>query len=62
MGLMLGVWLSPELGVLVLMVPALPLLLGLHAVAAGSYRGSWPYALSGALWVSWAFLAIFPLQ
>jgi hypothetical protein len=36
--------------------------LGLHALAAGSYRGSWSHALSGALWVSWGFLAIFPLQ
>jgi len=62
LGLLLAVRLSPELGVLVLMIPAVPLLLGLHAVAAGSYRGSWPYALSAALWVSWAFLAIFPLQ
>ena len=62
LGLLLAVWLSAELGVLVLMVPAVPLLVGLHAAAAGSYRGSAPYALSGALWVSWAFLAIFPLQ
>ena len=56
LGLLVAVRLSPELGVLVLMVPAVPLLVGLHAVAAGSY------ALSGELWVSWAFLAIFPLQ
>ena len=62
MGRLLAVRLSPGLGVLVLMLPAVPLLVGLHALAAGSYRGIWPHALSGALWVSWAFLAIFPLQ
>jgi hypothetical protein len=51
-----ALWLSPEMGVPVLMVPAAPLLVGLRALEAGSY------ALSGALWVSWALSAIFPLR
>ena len=35
--------------------------LGLHALASGPYRGSWSFALSGALFLTWIILAIFPM-
>ena len=60
-GLVLTVWLNPELGFLFLILPLLPAVLGLHALAIAPYRGSWPFALSGALFLSWIILAIFPL-
>jgi dienelactone hydrolase len=54
--------LSPEMGFLLLILPLFPIILGLHTLAAAPYRGSWPFALSGALFVSWLLLAVFPLQ
>jgi hypothetical protein len=60
-GLLLTVWLNPELGFLFLILPLLPAVLGLHALASGPYRGSWSFALSGALFLTWIILAIFPM-
>jgi pimeloyl-ACP methyl ester carboxylesterase len=60
-GLLLTVWLNPELGFLFLILPLLPVVLGLHALASGPYRSSWAFALSGALFLAWIILAIFPL-
>jgi pimeloyl-ACP methyl ester carboxylesterase len=59
--LSLTIRLSPELGFLILVLPLFPLVLGLHALAAGTYRGAWPFALSGGLFTSWLLLAVFPL-
>jgi dienelactone hydrolase len=61
-GLSLALPLNPELGFLIIVLPLLPVVLGLHALAAAPHRGSWPFALSGALFTSWLFLAVFPLQ
>ncbi len=61
-GFFLALTLSPELGFIMLIMPLFPIILGLHALAVGPYRGSWAYALSGALFTSWLFLAVFPLQ
>ncbi|HSF81323.1 MAG TPA: alpha/beta fold hydrolase [Anaerolineales bacterium] len=60
--LFLALRLSPELGFLTLILPVFPLMLGLHALASGSHRSSWAFASSGALFLSWALLAVFPLQ
>jgi pimeloyl-ACP methyl ester carboxylesterase len=60
--LTLALQLSPEMGFLLLILPLFPAILGLHTLAAAPYRGSWPFALSGALFVSWLLLAVFPLQ
>jgi hypothetical protein len=60
--LTLALQLSPEMGFLLLILPLFPVILGLHTLAAAPYRGSWPFALSGALFVSWLLLAVFPLQ
>ena len=60
--LILSLQLSPALGFLVLVLPLFPVILGLHALAAGSHRGMWSFALSGALFTSWLLLSVFPLQ
>jgi len=59
--LYLALVLNPELGFLVLLLPLFPIVVGLHALAAAPHRGVWPFALSGALFVSWLLLAVFPL-
>jgi pimeloyl-ACP methyl ester carboxylesterase len=58
----LALQLSPELGFLVIILPMFPLVLGLHALAVAEQRGSWLFGLSGALFVSWLLLAVFPLR
>jgi dienelactone hydrolase len=60
--LVLALRLSPDLGFLILILPLFPVVLGLHALVAGPLRGSWSFALSGALFTSWLLLAVFPLQ
>jgi hypothetical protein len=57
----LALSLSPGLGFIILTMPLFPIILGLHALAAGPHRGSWPFAISGALFVSWLLLSVFPL-
>lgn len=58
----LALRLSAELGFLLLVLFLFPVILGLHALAAAPHRGSWPFAISGALFVSWLLLAVFPLS
>ena len=60
--LFLALQLSPGLSYLILILPMFPIIIGLHALAAAPHRGSWPFAISGALFVSWMLLAVFPLQ
>lgn len=60
--LFLALSLNPELGFLILILPVFPVVLGLHALAAGPYRWRWTFALGGALFLSWIVLAVFPLQ
>ena len=60
--LFLALQLNPTLGYLILILPMFPIIVGLHAMAAAPYRRSWPFAISGALFVSWMLLAVFPLQ
>lgn len=61
-GLFLALRLNPELGFLVLILPVFPIVMGLHALAAGPYRWRVSFALGGALFVGWLVLAVFPLQ
>jgi hypothetical protein len=60
-GFLLALRLSPELGFIVLILPLLPIVLGLHALTTAPYRERWPFAVSGALFMGWLFLAVFPL-
>jgi hypothetical protein len=59
--LFLALRLNPELSFLILILPLFPAILGLHALAAAPHRARWPFALSGALFVSWLLLTVFPL-
>jgi len=66
-GLLVGGWLllirlNPDVSVLWLLLPLVPAIIGLHALAVIPYRSKWPVALSGALFVSWVILAVFPLS
>lgn len=60
-GLFLAMQLTPGIGFLMLILPALPVLFLVHAIASAPHRGWWPFAISGALFTSWMLLAIFPL-
>jgi pimeloyl-ACP methyl ester carboxylesterase len=60
-GLLLAIRLTPGIGFLTLLAPVFPAFFALHALASGPYRGSWPFALSGAMLTSWMLLAVFPL-
>jgi hypothetical protein len=60
--LFLSIRLNPELSFLIFILPVLPLILGLHALAAGPYRWRTTFALGGALFIGWALIAVFPLQ
>jgi hypothetical protein len=56
-----SVQLIPGLGVLILVMPLLPVILGLVELATARLYGSWPYAISGSLFLSWTLFAVFPL-
>jgi pimeloyl-ACP methyl ester carboxylesterase len=60
-GFILALRLVPELFVLILILPVLPIVSGLLELAAARLRGSWPFAISGALFMSWVLLAVFPM-
>jgi pimeloyl-ACP methyl ester carboxylesterase len=61
-GFLLALQLVPELFVLILILPILPILNGLLELANARLHGSWPFAISGALFISWIFLAAFPMM
>jgi hypothetical protein len=60
-GFLLALRLNPELSFIVLVLPLLPIVLGLLALATAPFREKWPFAISGALFMSWLFMAVFPL-
>jgi len=61
-GLLLALRLSPNLGFLILILPVVPIMLGLHRLFNPQRYSSWSFALSGALFISWTLLSVFPLQ
>jgi dienelactone hydrolase len=60
--LTLAIRLSSELGFLTLILPVFPIVLLFQAIPNLPQKGAWTSALSGALFVSWMLLAVFPLQ
>jgi hypothetical protein len=60
-GLVLVMLLFPGMSFLGLIIPLLPVVLGIHALVAGAYHTRWSFALSGALFLSWVIAAVFPL-
>ncbi len=59
--MLLSLQLVPGIYVISLWLPLFPLILGLHAFAAGRQREKWAFALSGAAFVSWMLMAVLPL-
>jgi pimeloyl-ACP methyl ester carboxylesterase len=61
-GFIASLFVIPGLGVLVLVLPLLPIGLGVIELSTARLRGSWPAALSGAMFLSWVLLAVFPMS
>jgi pimeloyl-ACP methyl ester carboxylesterase len=60
--MLLALQLSQGLYFILLILPLFPLILGLHTLAMILQRDRWTLGISGALFVSWMLLAVFPLQ
>ncbi len=60
-GFIASLLIIPGLGVLVLVLPLLPVVLGLIELSTARLRGHWPTALCGAMFLSWMLLAVFPM-
>jgi pimeloyl-ACP methyl ester carboxylesterase len=61
-GFYLALTINPELGFIFIILPLVPIMLGLHMLAISSNHGTWAFALSGAMFTAWLLLAVFPLQ
>jgi len=62
LSLYLAILLSPALGFIFIILPLVPVIIGIHALVISPRHGQWAYALSGAMFLSWLLLAVFPLQ
>lgn len=60
--LFLAIRFNPELGFLFIILPLVPVIIGLHMLVISSKHGVWAYASSGAMFTAWLILAVFPLQ
>jgi hypothetical protein len=60
--LVLAIKINPQLGFLFILLPLVPVIIGLHMMLISSKHGVWAYASSGALFTTWLILAVFPLQ
>lgn len=60
-GLLLTLQFVPGLAFLALVLPLLPLIVGIMAVGAAAVGRPWAAAIGNALWFSWVVMAIFPL-
>ncbi|MFZ0531865.1 MAG: alpha/beta fold hydrolase [Anaerolineales bacterium] len=61
-GLYLALRINPELGFLFIILPLVPVIIGLHMLAISPKHGTWAFAMSGAMFTAWLLLAVFPLQ
>ncbi|MGE5122915.1 MAG: hypothetical protein ACM3H7_00235, partial [Acidobacteriaceae bacterium] len=62
LGLYLAIRLTPSLGFIMLILPLVPIIIALHMLVVSPRHGSWAYGLSGAMFLAWLLLAVFPLQ
>lgn len=60
-GVVLALRLVPELSFLLLILPLVPVITGLIELVTARLRGSWPFAICGAVFMSWMILAVFPI-
>ncbi len=62
-GLLLLVQVIPSLGFIRLILPLLPVLLGIMTIAGGSFsRRPWAAAIGNAAFLGWTLLVVFPLS
>ena len=59
--LYLALKVNPELGFIFIILPLVPVMLGLHMLAVSPKHGSWAFGISGAMFTAWLLLAVFPL-
>ncbi len=62
LSLFLATILNPALGFIFIILPLVPVMIGLHMLVITARHGTWSYAIPGALFISWLLLAVFPLQ
>jgi pimeloyl-ACP methyl ester carboxylesterase len=62
LSLLLAIRINPQLGFLFILLPLVPVIIGLHMLLISSKHGVWAYAFSGAMFTAWLILAVFPLQ
>jgi len=62
LSLYLSIMLNPELGFLFIILPLVPVMIGLHMLVISSKHGTWASGMSGAMFTAWLILAVFPLQ
>jgi len=62
LSLYLAIMLIPGLGFIFIILPLVPIMIGLHMLVISSKHGSWAYGLPGAMFIAWLLLAVFPLQ
>lgn len=60
-GLGLAVAANPGLFFIVLLMPVIPIILAIVAVAGAAVDRPWSYAIGGALFFGWLLVAVFPL-
>lgn len=60
-GFLLVLQVLPELGFMMLLLPLLPVMMGLFSVVAVLLRTIWAYAIGAALFFGWILAAVFPL-
>jgi len=60
-GLYLALKINPELGFIFIILPLVPVMLGLHMLTISPKHGSWAFGISGAMFTAWLLLAVFPL-
>jgi pimeloyl-ACP methyl ester carboxylesterase len=59
--LFIAMQLSRELGFLLLILPVIPIMLGLQTLVVSPRRGVWSYAIPAAGFISWILASVFPL-
>ncbi|HEX9092148.1 MAG TPA: alpha/beta fold hydrolase, partial [Anaerolineales bacterium] len=62
LSLILAIMLTPQLGFIMIILPLVPVMIGIHMLVISSRHGSWAYAFSGAMFIAWLLPAVFPLQ
>jgi pimeloyl-ACP methyl ester carboxylesterase len=61
-GFYLALTINPELGFIFIILPLVPVMIGLHMLVIAPNHGTWAFSLSGAMFTAWLLLAVFPLQ